>query len=152
MVEFPITEQCQEDWIRGRRVTLLGEEDRVNPATAKASSFLLCFFLTVAVAGCGLGESGGSFSSGGNGGGGTHSVELQWNASTSPGIAGYNVYRADRSGGPYVKLNSSLIAGLTFTDSTVQSGQTYFYVATAIDGSLVESVFSNEVSATIPTP
>ncbi len=124
----------------------------MNPATAKASSLLLCVCLTVAAAGCGLGESGGSFSSGGSGGGGTHSVELQWNASTSPGIAGYNVYRGDRSGGPYVKLNSSLVAGLTFTDSTVQSGQTYFYVATAADGSLVESVFSNEVSATIPNP
>ena len=40
----------------------------------------------------------------------------------------------------------------TYTDSTVQAGQTYFYVATSVDSNNVESAFSDETSATIPTP
>ncbi len=59
-----------------------------------------------------------------------HSVTLTWNASTST-VSGYNVYRSTVSGSGYVKLNSSLVAVLTYTDSTVQSGTTYFYVTTA---------------------
>jgi fibronectin type 3 domain-containing protein len=47
-------------------------------------------------------------------------------------------------------LNGSLIALLTYTDTTVVSGQTYFFVTTAVDGSGNESVFSNEVTAAIP--
>ena len=78
-----------------------------------------------------------------------HSVTLTWNASTST-VAGYNVYRGTVSGGPYAKINSSLVAALDYTDSTVQSATTYFYVTTAVDSSGNESVFSNEVSATIP--
>jgi len=78
-----------------------------------------------------------------------HSVALTWNASTST-VAGYNVYRGTVSGGPYTKINSSLVASLGYTDSAVQSGTTYYYVTTAVDSSGNESVFSNEVSATIP--
>ena len=65
-------------------------------------------------------------------------------------MAGYNIYRGTVSGGPYTKINSSLITILTYTDSTVQSGITYYYVATAVDSSGDESVNSDEVSAPIP--
>ena len=78
-----------------------------------------------------------------------HSVALSWIASTSS-VAGYNVYRGAVTGGPYTKINSSLITALTFTDTAVQSGTTYYYVATAVDSSGSESVNSNEVSAAIP--
>ena len=78
-----------------------------------------------------------------------HSVALTWNASTST-VSGYNVYRSTVSGSGYTKINSSLVALLTYTDSTVQSGTTYFYVTTAVDSSGNESVHSNEVSAAIP--
>lgn len=80
-----------------------------------------------------------------------HSVSLSWGASTST-VVGYNIYRGNQSGGPYTKLNSSVVPGTTYTDSTVQSGQMYFYVATALDSNNVESVFSNEASAVIPIP
>jgi len=80
-----------------------------------------------------------------------HSVTLNWTASVSA-VAGYNVYRASVSGGPYAQLNFSLISGTSFTDSNVQAGKSYFYVTTAVDGSADESAFSNEVSATIPSP
>ena len=79
-----------------------------------------------------------------------HSVDVSWTASTST-VAGYNVYRGSQSGGPYSILNSTL-QSLTFTDSTVQSGTTYYYVVTAVDGNGVESIFSNEAPAAIPTP
>jgi Abnormal spindle-like microcephaly-assoc'd, ASPM-SPD-2-Hydin len=80
-----------------------------------------------------------------------HSVDLSWNPSTST-IVGYNIYRGSISGGPYTKINSSLNATPNYTDSTVQSGQTYFYVTTAVNSTGVESAHSNEVSAVVPTP
>jgi hypothetical protein len=79
----------------------------------------------------------------------THPVTLTWDA-PAPAVSGYNVYRATVSGGPYMKLTASLNATTTFADTTVQPGETYYYVATAVDSSGVESSYSNEVSATIP--
>ncbi len=81
-----------------------------------------------------------------------HYVVLNWVASSSPDVAGYNVYRGSASGGPYTRVNSSLIAGMTFTDSYVASGNTYYYVSTAVDVSNNESAYSNEAAATAPSP
>jgi hypothetical protein len=78
-----------------------------------------------------------------------HSVALTWNASTST-VSGYNVYRSTVSGSSYTKINSSLVTTLSYTDSTVQSGTTYFYVTTAVDSAGTESVFSNQATAPIP--
>jgi hypothetical protein len=78
-----------------------------------------------------------------------HSVSLSWTASVST-VTGYNVYRSTVSGGAYIKLNSSLITGLKYTDTTVESGTTYFYVATAEDASGIESTDSNQTTAAIP--
>jgi Abnormal spindle-like microcephaly-assoc'd, ASPM-SPD-2-Hydin len=77
-----------------------------------------------------------------------HTVALSWNASSS--ATGYNVYRSVTSGAGYSKLNSSLDNGLSYSDSTVQNGQSYFYVTTAVDGAGNESPFSTEVSVNIP--
>jgi HYDIN/CFA65/VesB family protein/Ig-like domain-containing protein len=79
----------------------------------------------------------------------SHSVTLNWTASTST-VVGYNVYRSQVSGGPYTKLNSSVVAATTYVDSSVSAGQTYFYVVTSVDSSNVESADSTEVSATVP--
>jgi hypothetical protein len=77
---------------------------------------------------------------------------LSWDPSTSS-VVGYNVYRGTQSGGPYTtKINSSLITSTTFTDTAVQTGQTLFYVITAVDSSNVESDYSNQISATVPSP
>ncbi len=78
-----------------------------------------------------------------------HSADLSWTASTSI-VAGYNVYRGVQSGGPYTKLTSTPVVLTIYTDSTVQSGQAYFYVVTAVDLNNLETVHSNEVSAVIP--
>ncbi len=78
-----------------------------------------------------------------------HSVALSWNASASS-VSGYNVYRSTISGSSYTKINASLVGALLYTDSTVLSGTTYYYVTTAVDSSGNESQYSNEVSAPIP--
>lgn len=80
-----------------------------------------------------------------------HSVTLTWDQSTST-VTGYNVYRGPKSGGPYTKLNPNAVATTSYTDTAVQAGQTYYYVTTAVDSNGVQSVYSNEVSATVPSP
>src|SRR4029077_9314096 len=80
-----------------------------------------------------------------------HWTTSTWNPSTSV-VVGYNVYRGTVSGGPYSALNSTLISATGFTDSTVQSGQMYFYVVTAVDSNNDESGYSIEQSAAIPVP
>ena len=82
---------------------------------------------------------------------GIHAVSLSWTASTST-VAGYNIYRAGQSGGPYTLLNSALVSGTTYTDPTVQPGQTYYYVATAMNSANLESQYSNQVKAVVPSP
>src|SRR2546430_544776 len=78
-----------------------------------------------------------------------HSVDLSWDPSSSQ-VAGYNIYRGTRAGGPYSRLNSALQASTSFTDGGVQSGLTYFYVARSVDFNSQEGVPSNEVRAAIP--
>lgn len=81
-----------------------------------------------------------------------HSVTLSWTASTSSNVTGYNVYRGVQSGGPYTKLTATAVTGTTYTDNAVQAGQTYYYVATAVDNSNNESAYSAAISAIVPTP
>jgi fibronectin type 3 domain-containing protein len=80
-----------------------------------------------------------------------HTVSLNWTASAST-VSGYRIYRGSLSGGPYTLLNPSLVLSTSFTDSAVTSGDSYFYVVTAVDASDNESAFSNQAAATIPTP
>jgi len=89
----------------------------------------------------------------GNGGfASAHRANLSWTASTSGGVVGYNVYRSTTAGSQFQKINSALVAATTFVDTSLASGQTYFWVVTAVDGTGKESNFSTQVFATIPTP
>jgi hypothetical protein len=65
-------------------------------------------------------------------------------------VIGYNLYRSTQSGGPYAKLNSSVLSTTGYIDSSIQSGTTYYYVSTSINEQNEESVYSNQASATIP--
>jgi hypothetical protein len=78
-----------------------------------------------------------------------HSVTLSWVASTSQ-VAGYHIYRGDASGGPYSRIDASLVNSLSFSDSSVLAGARYFYVVTAVESNSAESAYSNEVAADIP--
>jgi hypothetical protein len=79
-----------------------------------------------------------------------HTVDLIWDASQD--AVGYNIYRGGVSGGPYTMINTSLNSPTAYTDSTVVSGQTYYYVTTAVDSSEHESGYSNQAKAVIPNP
>jgi hypothetical protein len=80
-----------------------------------------------------------------------HTATLSWTASTST-VVGYNLYRGTVSGGPYVLVSSSVVAGTQYVDSSVLAGQTYYYVATAVASGNVESTYSNQVTAPVPVP
>jgi hypothetical protein len=82
----------------------------------------------------------------------THYTALNWTASTSSNIVGYNIYRASNSGGPYTKVNISPVVGTSYTDPSVTAGKTYYYVATSVDNTNAESSYSAESRAVIPTP
>lgn len=94
-----------------------------------------------------------------------HSVSLTWTASPTTGVTAYNVYRGTTKGGPYTKINSVNAPLVTYLDSPLTAGASYFYVVTAqaaactaaqtantAGGVCGESVKSNEIQAVIPTP
>ncbi len=78
------------------------------------------------------------------------SVNLSWDPSSSA-VIGYYVYRGSQSGGPYSKLNSSASANTSYADSTVSAGATYYYVVTSVNAESVESAYSNQVTAVVPS-
>jgi hypothetical protein len=78
-----------------------------------------------------------------------HSVALNWTAGPST-VIGYNVYSSTVSGGPYAKLTSPPIAAIDYTDSSVQSGETYYFVVTAVNAQNEESGYSAQVAAAVP--
>lgn len=76
-------------------------------------------------------------------------VDLSWDA-VGGNIAGYNVFRSTTQGGPYSQLNPSLVASTSYSDSTVSSGMTYYYVTTAVNSAGEQSAYSAAVKAVIP--
>ena len=80
-----------------------------------------------------------------------HLVSLSWDASISTTVAYYKVYRGTVGGGPYSLLTSNVTAN-KYTDSSVKSGATYYYVTTTVDAAGAESIYSNESQSVIPSP
>jgi fibronectin type 3 domain-containing protein len=80
-----------------------------------------------------------------------HTVDLFWRASTSSNVISYDVYRGTVAGGPYQRLASG-IASTLYTDATVTSGTTYYYVVTAVNNLNRESGYSSRVAAVVPIP
>ena len=78
-----------------------------------------------------------------------YNVNLSWNPSSE--VMGYNVYRSTAANGKYSKINSSVNPNTAYTDSTVVSGQTYYYAATSVNSSGQESAPSTPpVGAAVP--
>lgn len=88
----------------------------------------------------------------GAGTGGTHGVDLAWDAPTSSPspVAGYNVYRSTGSSGSFVLTSSSPVMGVAYVDTGVVSGTSYKYVVKSVDGNGVESGASNQVTVMVP--
>ena len=80
----------------------------------------------------------------------SHSVTLSWQQPPSiVAFQGYNIYRAETSGGPY-KLIASGVVNPKYVDSDVSSRKTYYYVVTTVDTSGGESRNSVEIAAKVP--
>lgn len=74
-------------------------------------------------------------------------VDLDWN--DTPSAVSYSVYRSETQAGPY---GAAVATGLTtsnYTDNTVSTGNTYYYVVTATDATPSESGNSNEASVLV---
>ena len=80
-----------------------------------------------------------------------HAVALSWSPSSSDDISYYKVYRGTVSGGPYNLLTND-VSSTSYTDPSVQSGSTFYYVTTAVDSTGEEGAYSNQAQAVIPTP
>jgi len=78
-----------------------------------------------------------------------HKVTLTWIPSASK-VTGYNVYRSTRSGGPYEKVNKSLVRESKYVDESVASGKTYYYVVRSADEQGRESPNSKEILIVVP--
>ncbi|MFZ0826187.1 MAG: beta-galactosidase GalA [Verrucomicrobiia bacterium] len=76
---------------------------------------------------------------------GSGQIILNWNG--SPGVS-YNVKRSTVTGGPYTTLAAS-VANTNYTDSSVATCQTYFYVVTVTNAGN-ESLPSAEAGASLP--
>ena len=73
------------------------------------------------------------------------SVTLTWSASA--GAAGYDVYVSPLTGGGFVKVSDSPVAGTEFTADGLTNGVTSYFVVRAVDANGNDSAASNEVSA-----
>lgn len=73
---------------------------------------------------------------------------LAWTPPSDALPTGYNIKRSTTSGGPYTTIASNVNATSSFTDydTTLQLGQTYYYVISALHSG-AESPNSNEVTA-----
>ena len=63
-------------------------------------------------------------------------------------VSGYNLYRSSTPGGPYTQINTAPITTTTTIDTTPPDGTSY-YVLTSVDSDGLESVSSQQASATL---
>ena len=72
---------------------------------------------------------------------------ISWEILQDKNVLGYNVYSGEESGGPYRKLNDSLVNGKSYGDMGINL-QDYFYAVSAVRSDF-ESGFSEEVSGSM---
>jgi hypothetical protein len=82
--------------------------------------------------------------------GGEGYADLMWTQDDFDLLAGFNLYRATTQGGPYSRLNTSIIPPdqRAYQDTDVQPGQPYYYKFTIVKSDMSESDFSNVTQAT----
>jgi hypothetical protein len=78
-----------------------------------------------------------------------HVVDLGWDASTSPDVAGYNVYRGTMPTAS-TKINSAVVASTLYDDSNVANGETYYYAVTTVDIYGEESEKTPAIKVVVP--
>ncbi len=74
-------------------------------------------------------------------------IALSWSPSLATDTRGYNVYRSQTPGGPYVRANTDVIIGSSYyADTGLDQLTTYYYRIGAVDQSGVPSLLSAAVS------
>ncbi len=81
---------------------------------------------------------------------GDNLIELFWNPSPDPDVAGYNVFVSTSYNGPYNIIGST--AYPHFIDGGAVNGNTYFYAISAYDFDGNESGLSKDVAYDVPRP
>jgi hypothetical protein len=79
-------------------------------------------------------------------------IYMWWDASPSPDVDRYHIYRATTPGGPYVTASKDLVDHTVFTDMELDASTRYYYVVAAVDESGNESPYSAEAGATTSPP
>lgn len=74
-------------------------------------------------------------------------IFLTWNENKERDLAGYHVYRSEKSGKEYARLTDIPLSRSTYSDETVKPNITYYYVVTAVDKYGNESAWSKEQKA-----
>jgi PKD repeat protein len=74
-------------------------------------------------------------------------IDLVW--TRVPGSVTYNIYRSTIPGGPYQVIKTGHVTTYcTYADFGLTNGVTYYYRVTSVNGTGLESLYSNEASAT----
>ncbi|MDT8317391.1 MAG: FG-GAP-like repeat-containing protein [bacterium] len=74
-------------------------------------------------------------------------VDLAWDQNSETEVEGYKLYRTTSSGSDYTLIASLSDNELSYSDTGVEGGVTYYYVLTAVNSWSLESAWSEEVSA-----
>lgn len=78
------------------------------------------------------------------------SVDLQWTASTTAFVTGYDVYRSDAPAGARVLVGSVGAGTLVLTDATLAPATTYYYVVRAVASGWVSAESMQVMATTLP--
>jgi len=77
----------------------------------------------------------------------TTSLRVGWSAVS--GADGYNVYRSSTQTGTYSKLNSSMVAGVSYDDTGLTVQTTYWYKVVAVKGTMEQTLSAASSGGTI---
>jgi fibronectin type 3 domain-containing protein len=72
-----------------------------------------------------------------------------WTQGTGDPAMGFHIQRSATTGGPYTVINTVPLTTLTYLDTAVTVGATYYYVVTAYNNA-GDSSKSSEVACTLP--
>jgi len=76
-----------------------------------------------------------------------NAVDLEWLPPINPDVSGYRIYRSLKSDSEYSNIAQLPTGAISYSDTDVKKGITYYYVVTAISSSDQESTYSNEVKS-----
>jgi hypothetical protein len=79
-------------------------------------------------------------------------VDLSWSINLEADLAGYRVYRSEQEGTKGALLTKELLPTPAYRDTSVHSGQKYWYSVTAVDKAGNESVPSPPIAVEVAQP